>query len=489
MSYAICNSDTRLLDLVAAAVERGDGVNPDEDVPDIRYEAGSGPPSARTRFKRASMPVPSGRCAGRQQPQHPTSGPNLGGHKAVRRKESIGHHKQRRGVRGGVADLTATHVAALIDSASAVHSEASTASLWPDNGYVNSSKRKRSAAMPQSSKKARISAPPALGASPVIIGQPQVRGAETLEDPGPAAVQALKDAGYQILKASTESAGIVLDRDGIISAGRARRPQGSEWDTITTGLDAALKKLHIALDDQEARRGKGVNRWDGVFKHIFWGLSFGGGQREPGYLAVKNKYHPALQEFTENPAVRAFSKHIRRTMETWMPKVLEECDALAAALSSWQPDMLPAYPGLPLFAESANTGDQAVAPDHYDMFNAIDKFCFVIPTGSYNPTTHGLIVLHKLKVAIEAAPGDVVFFPSALIRHGNTPIAHSAIRRSWTLFTAGALYRWWDAGFRTLSSMSTSEKKRFKEHAQVKLQERMSQHMTLDQLRAYRAKE
>lgn len=517
--YTAYQSETRLADLVDAALARYQDEEDDELIEDIQYEPGQGPPSAKTRFcrtrvlappthMRASTRQPAERqrnCSAFPQSQtqledlRPLDSPPapLPGQtfKRTRRKQSAAHAKQRRGVRAGHDGLNDAAIAATIGSATTVASDASVLALYPANGYVNAAKRKATAPVPtsgRSAKKQRKSSTLSEPPPPPLTGQPKaLRSQEarlgTLPDPGRSAVQALKDSGYQILAGDPHSAGVVLDADGVISAVRARRPQGENWDQVTLELDAALHRLHNALGEDQAKLGKGVNRWDGVFKHIFWGLSFGGGQREPGYLAVKNKYHAALKEFTETPAVRAFAKHIRNTMEVWQPEVLKDCDALAAALSEWDPDMLPAYPGLPLFAESANTGDQAVAPDHYDMFNAIDKFCFVIPTGTYDPTQHGLIVLHELKIAIQAAPGDVVFFPSALIRHGNTPIAPTAIRRSWTLFTAGSLYRWWDAGFRTLRSMSAVERKEFGELVKARLRERMARHMTLEQLKVYRS--
>lgn len=54
---------------------------------------------------------------------------------------------------------------------------------------------------------------------------------------------------------------------------------------------------------------------------------------------------------------------------------------------------------------------------------------------------------------MEFRPGDVLYVMSALVTHGNIPIREHESRQSWTMYTAGGLFRWLVAGRRTVKSL------------------------------------
>ncbi|KDQ07624.1 hypothetical protein BOTBODRAFT_180494 [Botryobasidium botryosum FD-172 SS1] len=71
----------------------------------------------------------------------------------------------------------------------------------------------------------------------------------------------------------------------------------------------------------------------------------------------------------------------------------------------------------------------------------------LIILGMFDHTQGGQLVLHELKVVIELAPGDVIFFPSALITHQNLPILPHEFHYSITGYTAGNLFQLRDQRF------------------------------------------
>lgn len=54
-----------------------------------------------------------------------------------------------------------------------------------------------------------------------------------------------------------------------------------------------------------------------------------------------------------------------------------------------------------------------------------------------------------MKLIIEFPAGSTIFIPSATLRHSNTAIGENETRSSFTQYTAGALFRWVDNGFKT----------------------------------------
>lgn len=116
-----------------------------------------------------------------------------------------------------------------------------------------------------------------------------------------------------------------------------------------------------------------------------------------------------------------------------------------------------------MMAMTANAGPAVRTLFHTDPQNTSFSRCVVGATGNYDHKRSGLLVLKELKVIMEIAPGDVVFIPSAIVTHGNTAVAPGETRRSLTLYTAGALFRWVDADGRMLNELSRDELASFRD--------------------------
>ena len=67
------------------------------------------------------------------------------------------------------------------------------------------------------------------------------------------------------------------------------------------------------------------------------------------------------------------------------------------------------------------------------------------------------MVLFDLGLIIEFPPGATILIPSAVFRHGNTPIQPGETRMSFTQFVAGGLFRWVKYGFKTADKLVLAE--------------------------------
>ncbi|EJD34134.1 hypothetical protein AURDEDRAFT_76451, partial [Auricularia subglabra TFB-10046 SS5] len=173
----------------------------------------------------------------------------------------------------------------------------------------------------------------------------------------------------------------------------------------------------------------------------------------------------------------------------WFPKLYALYAKLEAELNAKYPDMHGAFPGFPMMSKTTNTGKKTRTPEHVDFKNALFGMCVIAIFGKFDHTKSGMLVLRELKVLLPLAPGDIVFIPSALITHGNTELAAADVRRSWTLFTAGGLFRFRDAGFVTERELirrgDHEELALFRRAQPALLRQRLGLHMSIDELCDY----
>ena len=140
-----------------------------------------------------------------------------------------------------------------------------------------------------------------------------------------------------------------------------------------------------------------------------------------------------------------------------------------------------------------NLGPSTATVEHTDAGNVAYGWCAITALGNYNPEKEGHLILYDLKLIITFPPGSTVLIPSAVFRHGNTPLVEAgSIRQSITQYCAGGLFRWTRYGFRTAKELlETDPSGRIRREAdgdlQTKTSEALSLFSTLDSLATDRA--
>ena len=95
-------------------------------------------------------------------------------------------------------------------------------------------------------------------------------------------------------------------------------------------------------------------------------------------------------------------------------------------------------------------------------------FCAIHAFGDYDYTKGGHLVLKELKLIVQFPPGALILIPSATITHGNIPVREGETRTSFTQYTAGALFRFVDNGFRSESQFKKRNAKGHKKMLEEK---------------------
>lgn len=115
-----------------------------------------------------------------------------------------------------------------------------------------------------------------------------------------------------------------------------------------------------------------------------------------------------------------------------------------------------------------NFGPRTVCNQHRDGRNLSYGWCAVTALGAYDHTRGGHLVLWDLGVAAEMYPGSTILFPSATVKHSNTPIAEHETRASVAQYTHGPLFAWEHLGHK--SEIAAKQKWSRKKKAEMALQ-------------------
>jgi len=140
-----------------------------------------------------------------------------------------------------------------------------------------------------------------------------------------------------------------------------------------------------------------------------------------------------------------------------MPNLMKQYTDLQVELIAINCLFRAAFPGSPFCAFTMNMGPQTVCIGHHDFWNLVYGTCPIGALGPFNHRTGGQIILHEPKVIFEFHRGDVMFIPSGAVTHENVPIAEGEKRYSFTMYTAGGLFRYIWCGLRTVKEVRETD--------------------------------
>ncbi|KAG9044754.1 hypothetical protein FS837_007578 [Tulasnella sp. UAMH 9824] len=195
-----------------------------------------------------------------------------------------------------------------------------------------------------------------------------------------------------------------------------------------------------------------------------------GGETRPLNKQQTQRERDARQEFLLQPEYVETAKILQDSWQTWAPDIHRDYEGCHNAITSHDPSLnrvCPAESGvnLPFASLTANLGPQTVCEKHRDVKNrANGGVCAVKTLGKYDWQRGGHIVLHELGLVVEMKPGDVLFFPSAVITHSTIPIFDSETRYSLVWYSAGGLFCWKDANFQTHTDWKWHSPEEYRKH-------------------------
>ncbi|KAG8940500.1 hypothetical protein FRC04_005226 [Tulasnella sp. 424] len=252
---------------------------------------------------------------------------------------------------------------------------------------------------------------------------------------------------------------LFMDASGRIVAWRVGSFGGESaykrWEAHAGQLTAAVEKLSSTLGS--TRCDAGVPRGPHSWAH--WGYSFGGGQqpsKEPTSKPASKRERDAWDTFLSSSTYLNNLKRVKDSWETWAPDIFADYEDCHHKVLDAHPSLARTYPkdsdiDLLFGSITVNLGPQTVCKRHKDIKNkAPGGLCAVQGLGPFDSRRGGHLVLHELRVVVEMRPGDIIFFPSAVISHETIPISSGEKRYSLVWYSAGGLFCWRDAGGRML---------------------------------------
>lgn len=96
-----------------------------------------------------------------------------------------------------------------------------------------------------------------------------------------------------------------------------------------------------------------------------------------------------------------------------------------------------------------NFGPRVCTTSHRDQLNLPHGWCAIFALGSFDAKLGGHLVLDDVEKIVEFPAGSLILIPSATLTHRNLPVQGQETRMSFTLFSAGGLFRFVDNGFQT----------------------------------------
>jgi hypothetical protein len=134
--------------------------------------------------------------------------------------------------------------------------------------------------------------------------------------------------------------------------------------------------------------------------------------------------------------------------ELYFPRMYESYQKTLGKLIEKYPWLRRNFADTPFAAASINFGPNTACFPHRDWANVAWGECCIVSLGEFDADKGGHLAFWDLGVVVRFPPGSVIFLPSALVRHSNTPTAPHERRYSFAQYTSGGLFRWVAHGFK-----------------------------------------
>jgi hypothetical protein len=230
---------------------------------------------------------------------------------------------------------------------------------------------------------------------------------------------------------------------GVGMPGDDGQPEECKWLKSMTGLEEVMEEARAQCSFSH----KDLHHRRGPFPALAAGVSFGGGQVQPGNLAHRSANRKALRKLLCHPSFIRISKFVNGAFAAWFPKLYTYYHQTLGALYAHDKELERIFPDSAWAAMSFNFGRATCCYRHLDWGNLAYGVCVITNVGKFDSMRGGHLILWECGLVIEFPPGVSIIIPSAIISHSNVPIQPHESRYSFTQYAAGGLFRWAEHGF------------------------------------------
>ncbi|KAJ7259468.1 hypothetical protein C8J57DRAFT_1515536 [Mycena rebaudengoi] len=269
--------------------------------------------------------------------------------------------------------------------------------------------------------------------------------------------------GCKYVKWDGEKPLLILDCEGRIIAVFVGRPDDPEWDGVISDLMAAM--AHVRQDAAASGElPKGEDRHcRGNYFSFTEGVSYGGGQDQPGHLVNPPKIAELVRGLIAKKCARRVCGFQSSTLATFGPKLYQDAVADLKSLFENHGNLHHNFKNSIYPIVTFNCGPTTATYQHKDFKNRGGFWCAITSGGIFDHTKGGHLYLRQFRLVVEFPSGSTTLIPSATVDHGNTPLQPGETRCSVTQYVPGALSRWVQYGFRSGKSLlNTAEGREFK---------------------------
>ncbi|KZV68646.1 hypothetical protein PENSPDRAFT_582158 [Peniophora sp. CONT] len=194
------------------------------------------------------------------------------------------------------------------------------------------------------------------------------------------------------------------------------------------------QELNLPASSSDGRRGK--------FIAINFGISYGGGQKEPRTLSPPSAAVEYVDQLKENPDLRRLAAWQSEIFASYQPKAYHHVRCKMARLHAWRSSLRPPFPRSVYTTACVNCGPSTECCGHHDLTNYPGCPCCITALGEFDAERGGHCVLHGLRIYVPFPAGASCLLSSAGLMHGNTAIQPGENRYSFTQYCVGGLMRW-----------------------------------------------
>ncbi|PPQ63302.1 hypothetical protein CVT24_006747 [Panaeolus cyanescens] len=285
--------------------------------------------------------------------------------------------------------------------------------------------------------------------------------------------------GFEVVEWDGREARPIIDANGRVCGVLAGRPNDKTYDL---SVDRACRFLQ-AESAPECFRPEESRHRRGPFAAVAFGISFGGGQKSAQRL-VTGSHTGLVERVLSNRHISRLASYADGAFRTWSPRLYAYYRSTLLKASSHTRQRIN-FKGSCFAAMSVNMGGKVCCFKHRDCVNLAFGWCAITAMGNFDPKKGGHFVLWDLKLIIEFPPGSTILIPSAVFSHSNTSIGTEETRFSITQYTAGALFRWVENGFKTDKELQAQDPAHYSHMSDLKasrFEHGIRMYCTLDEL-------